>query len=140
MDSELTPGDMFSWPVGAVLHPWGLTSEQLGVYGWVEHEGERIIIPVVVAPDGQHPPNATSDMEIRLRAPSVLSNLNWRIVETDGTLSPWQPIEGTVHKGQGIRFCVPAAPAGVVALEFAAQNPRTGMWLRVKRKIWRPGK
>ena len=117
------------WPVGAVIRPWDLTGARLGAFGPIDRNGERIMIPIAVAPEEEASTDAAGKVVIKLRSPVRLERLLWREISPDGSVSDWQPVvERPVQGGEAIPFALPAGPPGVVHLDFRAKraNPTSG--------------
>lgn len=139
MDSLLVPGETMAWPIGAVIRPWGLADTQLGVLGWLEQDGERVTIPVLVAPEGQQSKKAGDTVEIKLRSSVDLERIVWRSALKDGPVSRWLPVvKGSVRGGEIITFRPPSGPVGVVRLDFSAKRKNTDDWLTLTLNLWRP--
>ena len=139
MDTLVAPGQTMRWPVGAVLRPWDLTSDRLGVFGWIDHAGDRVLVPVAVNPEDQSSADDASRVLIKLRSPVRLDRVVWREVADDGSVSDWRPVvERTVRGGEAIAFKLPAGPAGVLRLDFRARRPNSDYWLALDLRIWRP--
>jgi hypothetical protein len=139
MDGLLPPGRTMRWPIGAVIRPWGLTGARLGAFGWTDRDGERIMIPVSVVPEGRAPIGAAGNVEVTLRSPVHLERLLWREIAGDGSVSDWRPVvERPVQGGEAVRFELPAGPPGVVHLDFRAKRSNSDEWLALDLNVWRP--
>ena len=138
MDALLAPGRTMRWPVGAVIRPWDLTDARLGAFGSIDRNGERIMIPVAVAPEESLDEGA-GNVVIKLRSPVRLERLLWREISPDGSVSDWQPVvERPLQGGEAIPFALPAGPPGVVHLEFRAKRANSDEWLALDLNVWRP--
>jgi hypothetical protein len=138
MDALLAPGRTMRWPVGAVIRPWDLSAARLGAFGSIDRNGERIVIPITVAPEEASSGSAVN-VVIKLRSPVRLERLLWREISPDGSVSDWQPVvERPVEGGEAIPCALPIGAPGVVHLDFRAKRVNSDEWLALNLKVWRP--
>jgi len=56
MDATVPVNRPLIWPVDALLLPWRLDANKVGIFGWVGTEGERTSVPLQVVPSGAPQP------------------------------------------------------------------------------------
>jgi hypothetical protein len=141
MESSVPSAGLMKWPMAPVLSPARLTPDSIGVTGWVEKDGRRIFVPVLVSEPSSPPPRGKSIIAI-LRSSSDLDQLLWRSWPNtssekapewkkrgDGTrmLRAGQPIELELEPGKGVRI-----------VEVVAKARNSDRWLSLKRQVFEP--
>ena len=53
LDAVITEDQPLIWPLDEVVIPAGIAPDELGVFGWVEQDTEKVLVPVDVNPAGQ---------------------------------------------------------------------------------------
>ncbi|MCP4402325.1 MAG: hypothetical protein GY801_34095 [bacterium] len=138
MDTELKPGQTLQWPVAEVLYLEQFSYKEIGVFGWVGAETEKIYIPVVVATTVGPVAN---DVKIRLylRTSVNVKNMQWRAADAiDGGCPDLTQIEYTkapkieYSEGTPIEIILPPGTTGQVRVEAAARDQKTMKWLKKK--------
>jgi hypothetical protein len=141
MESSVPSAGSMKWPMGPVLAPAKLTPDSIGVTGWIEKDGRRIFVPVLVSEHPSAIATKTSIIAI-LRSSVDLDELLWRIwlnsisekppewkkgKERAGALRAGQPIKLELEPGTGVRI-----------LEVVAKVSNSDRWLPLKRQVFEP--
>jgi hypothetical protein len=138
MDAELPPSRQLSWPVRDVLWPEGLGAERIGLFGWVERDGERIFVPLRLAPQGQ--PIVPGTVELVVRSTADVERVVWRWM-AEGGPSPgpggWRNLAGSTPAGQPITIVVPEGPRAILRVEVTAKLPGSDEWPRLSLRLLR---
>ncbi len=139
MDARLVVGETLHWPIGEVVGPLGLSDEQLGVYGWADRGGERIIIPVAVTREGS-PNGGQEAVIITLRSHTELEHVVWRTISAEGIATPFESlIDERVHGGDPIQLTLPPGSPGIIKLDLRGKWPDSDEWQALRFNAWRPG-
>ncbi len=141
MESSIPSAGLMKWPMAPVLSPARLTPDSIGVTGWVEKDGRRIFVPVLVSEPSSPTPGGKSIIAI-LRSSIDLDELLWRSWPNAGSGKPpeWK------KRGNGIRTLRAGQPIalelepgkGVVIVEVAAKAGNSDRWLSLKRQVFEP--
>lgn len=144
MDAELPAGGSMQWPIGDVLKPAGLSSDRLGVFGWVSTEEDNIFVPLTITPQGGKAwQTETRTLELIVRSAVDLEQVLWRVSDGDGAdpkSLQWQTASSeTVYAGQAIRLSIPEGQTGVVRIEISGKRLSSDSWVRLPLRLFRPG-
>jgi len=130
MDAVLPTDRPLLWPVDAVLFPWRLEANRIGVFGWVGTEAEKTFVPLQVVQPGAPEPQGPVEMIVRL--PVDVEIMKWRSsIESDELSSPskWFDAATTpVPAGRPVTIVVPDGPVAVLHMEIAAKERHRDRW------------
>jgi len=117
MDGVLQSGASLDWPVGDVLFPSNLKPNNVGVYGWIGSENDKIFIPIRVYKKGVSPVPTPNTLVVR--AGTDVDGLIWRWApmrdgqcgeyktpQTMGQRNANDPIRITLDSVSSPSFCV----------------------------------
>jgi hypothetical protein len=134
LDAQLTARQpSLAWPVADVLLPMKLASDNVGVFGWIGTEDNKIYVPVLATPQRA---SVAQDGTIRLvvRASDNVSNVQWRtgVMQQGKTagLSDWNKMpKSSYWAGEAMVITLPASATGELYVEVSAQLQGTDEWL-----------
>ena len=146
MDAVIPESGALVWPVDEVLGPARFSAEQIGVFGWIGDEADRVLVPlrVLAADDAQagalEPgggPGAPPDLLVRLAndAETVL----WRYREGQETSAWLSGADGAVAAGRTVRLSLPPGPPAQLRVEVMAKRPDSDEWSSLRLDVIRPG-
>jgi hypothetical protein len=136
MDAELPPTRQLSWPVRDVLWPQRLAAHRIGLFGWVERDGERIFVPLRVGIQGERVAPGTVDLVVRSTAD--VERVVWRWwAESGPGPGGWRSLAGSTPAGQPITIVVPEGPRAIVRVDVTAKLPGSDEWARLTLRLLR---
>lgn len=139
VDAQLTPGKALTWPVQEVILPGGLSSQSMGVFGWIGDEQNKTYIPVK-AMSKLNPVDTDGEIRLYVRPTVDVNNVQWRSGDikngaTSG-LSEYKIIDpATYSPGEAIEIVLPPSKTGELYIEVAAQIQDAADWLNVSANI-----
>jgi hypothetical protein len=146
MDAVMPERGPLIWPVKDVLGPAGFATEQIGVFGWVGDEVDKLFVPLWVLPadhvpvgDGEQSGVQTASPELLVRLANDAETVLWRYQENEKT-SEWAIVGGgTVSAGRTVRLLLPPGPAGQLQIDVVAKRPDSDDWSTLRLDVVRPG-
>jgi hypothetical protein len=143
MDAVFQSGESMTWPIDDVLKPVGLTADNLGVFGWIESQAEKVFVPLKVVPKSELAKRESeASVELIVRSAVNLEKVVWRAssdYSSEPTPSNWQDATSrTVYAGQAIRLALPRGDSGILRVEIAGKRLNTDLWDRLTFRIFRP--
>jgi hypothetical protein len=130
MDTVLSSGQPWAWPVDDVLLPLNLTSSRLGIYSWAETGSGKVFVPVAVNRPG------AAEIHLSVRATSSVQNVMWRSGSPgQGRAGPWQTVAERSMAGERIPIVMSGVHGGLMEVEVAAVSG-DGAWTRLRIKVW----
>ncbi len=142
MDAYLPPKETFVWPLNTVLAKEDIEDFKLGVYGWVESEGQRIFLPVAVMTKNQGP-KAPASIRLIVRTPLRVDWMAWRFAPEKASWGKFKEIKRSdLDEGGWIVLKIPPGEKGILKVEVQGKkhNPerKGSIWLP-KILVFRPG-
>ncbi len=140
MDATLSGNDILRWPVGDVLLPAKLYSDRIGIYGWIDHEMERLLIPIRVSQTidtiVQH---IEDQFYLQIRYSGAIERMFWRFPESETELGSWQAVDrADLLSGYPATITMPEDPCGIITVEITAELSASDDWLQLEVKLLRP--
>jgi hypothetical protein len=135
MDAKLELKEKeLKWPVKDVLSPRGLPASGIGILGFKDSGGERLIVPVLVRRDGSSDKTDKSVILI-LRATVDVKEVRWRYSECINSITckpgKWDEIHSkSFNKGWPFVIELPVKKTNMFYVEVAAQTRRTDQWIK----------
>jgi len=140
MDAVITESDPLIWSLDDVVKPIGLNPNQIGIFGWVENNADKVFVPVDVFPEGSTESKGGANLlsTLVVRSAVDIEKLAWRSSqEHSEKVSEWQPYKGdTIRAGQPVSLVLPGGPTAVLHLEVAAK-PSNDTWRRLNLRVLR---
>jgi len=141
MDATVPVNRPLIWPVDALLLPWRLDANKVGMFGWVGTEGERTFVPLQVVPSGA--PQPAGPVELVVRSAADVESVKWRSSDgSDQRPSPpvWRDAVTTpVPAGRPVTIVLPDGPTAVLRVEVAAKEQHRDRWSTLSIRMIRPG-
>lgn len=140
MDAVLEAGSFLVWPLDDVVHPGGLSADDIGVLAWrtdpLELRNERVYLPVRAALDPESD-GLTSPVILWVRPTDDVELLQWRWAdEVEGTcleMGKWQDLDpATCTAGRAVGIEIATGTEGRICVQVTARTCETGRWLRCR--------
>ncbi len=126
------------WDVKNVIYKAKLDANKIGLFGWIQKDGEFFYVPVRAASKLSQSANAAQDNAVRLywRASVDVENVHWKYADIKtGKWSSWISVtKSRFIAGELIKIKLPLAITGKINLEVAAQVIDNGSNLIVDGK------
>jgi hypothetical protein len=137
MDAIMESGTTFKWPMSS-LHPAKLTSELIGVAGWIDEGATTTYIPLAVSDGGPSSGNTVPLVAI-LRSTLDLEKLFWRRWPEgrNGEATSWESAGSAYRAGQAIRLEYKPSK-GVTVLSLSAKTVGSDDWASIELKVYQP--
>jgi hypothetical protein len=140
MDAVLPPNRPLLWPVDALLLPWRLEANRIGMFGWVGAEADRTFVPLQAMQPGAPPPQGP--LELVVRSSVDVETVKWRSsVASEPSSSPprWLDAGATsVPAGRPVTIVLPDGPTAVLRVEVTAKERNSDRWSLLNIRIIRP--
>lgn len=139
MDALIPAGNSLLWPLNTVVKPVGLVAEQIGIYGWIERDAEKIFIPIEASP--LEDPRRISDepLIVKVRADVDIETLVWRVSEKNAEQTQWQVFDKVpVRAGKPVSLQLPISTSLSSRVEVAAKQRNSDKWMRLELPVLWP--
>lgn len=146
MDAVMSAQGPLMWPVNDVLGPAGLVPEQIGVFGWVGDEINKVFVPLRLLAADDLATTAAEQSDAQATSPELLVRLAndaetvlWRHKEGQRT-SEWTPAApGAVPAGRTVGLLLPPGPPAQLQIDVVAKRPDSDEWSTLRLEVVRPG-
>ena len=132
MDARIDPEGTLVWPVADVLDVEKLPAKEVGVFGWIGTETEKVYVPLAVA-NTIEPVDNDGKIRFVVRPAIDVENVQWRVADVVdgacGQMGAWEkPRKSSYKKGQPITFILPEREGAELCMEMAARSEKTAEW------------
>lgn len=135
MDGVLDEHSSLAWPIGEVVGPAGLDSGQIGLFGWIGDETDKIFVPVGVRTAADA--GAVDELRLFVRVTSDAEKVFWRVRE-GGAETEWMPAaNGRVRSGQTVVVVLPPGPEAVIGVDVTAKPVDSDDWSSLRFDVLR---
>ncbi len=148
MDSVLLPGQQITWPLKDILYPGKLTSDRIGIFGWIGEQQEKEFIPIRVrqiAPLKDQAKHEEDVANLVVRSSVDVDSFLWRLSARDMSrclaFGAWQKIaQAPRHAGAPVLIQLPESDisAAGICVEVAAKERQSDNWLKLSLRIRMP--
>jgi hypothetical protein len=132
MDAQINPNKVLSWPIGDVINGQRLSSQKIGVYGFLKRGRKKIYIPVR-AKAKMASVIQEEKIKLYLRAPVQLDEVWWRLKEGHNCsrAGKWNRPD-SIENQELIKITLPqqSSVTGELCVEVAAKPSTTADWLQ----------
>lgn len=145
MDSELLPGQQFTWPLRDILHPGKLTADRIGIFGWIGEQEDKEFIPIRVrqiAPLEDRAGHEEDVANLVVRSSVDVDSFLWRLSALEKSrclaFAAWQKIaHAPRHAGAPvlIQLSENENSAAGICVEVAAKERQSDNWLKLSLRI-----
>jgi hypothetical protein len=133
MDTRLSAGERWQWPVDDVLLPLQLTAERLGIFAWAALPSGKVFVPLRVNR------SVDDDIHLRIRPTAGVQEVIWRMIDRQlgrQRATPWQRVATEAQAGETIPILFsPTGRQTLVEVEVAAVV-ESGGWAKLRIKVW----
>lgn len=132
MDAVIAESRPLTWPLNEVVIPAGISPDELGVFGWVQQEAGKVLVPVAVHPADRGGATETDkpSLVVIVRPAVNVEKILWRTFEENSAKRPeWQePKRDRSPNGKFVSFVVPSGPSQIIGLELVARIHKKPGW------------
>lgn len=138
MDAISQSGGRFRWPMSS-LYSANLTSDQIGVLGWLDQRGTKMYLPISLS-DGTSSAVNRGTLIAVLRSSVDVEKLFWRTwpaAQQAAPTSGWETTNSAYRAGQPIRVELHAG-SGATFVEFNGKMARSDDWASFVAQVYQP--
>jgi hypothetical protein len=142
MDAVMPERGALVWPVDEVLGPARFSAEQIGVFGWVGDEADKLLVPLwVLAADDVRAVDAErgTSPDLLVRLANDAETVLWRYREGQKTSEWLSGAPGAVAAGRTVRLSLPPGPPARLGVDVVAKRPDSDEWSTLRLDVIRPG-
>ncbi len=135
LDALIAPQGKFTWPIGEVVLLANLRYQNIGIYGWVGSENERLYIPVRTVAAKMKPASDDRQITLYLRSSVNVRKVQWRSALVSagqcGVYDGWNILKrGKYRTAQPIRIVLPSFRERERCIETAAREQNSARWVK----------
>jgi hypothetical protein len=132
MDATLAAGQTLRWPIGDIIFPCttDLSSDQLGIFAWIQTKDDNRIHLPVRALSGHLPSGKNETPILTLRVLQDICKFWWRRGPTtgEGKTGEWSETNKVIRAGHPITISFPETMTGLVELELVVMKLDSEDW------------
>jgi len=145
MDAVVKEDQPLTWPLNEVVIPAGIAPDELGIFGWIQQDTGKVLVPVDVYPTDQ--PSSAKVGKKRLTVivrPAVnVDKILWRTFRENSVKRPeWnEPVRDQFTNRRFFSFVIPDGPTEIIGLELVAHIHKKPGWEDPQEfRLYRVGK
>jgi hypothetical protein len=141
LDGVLSAKGSMSWPVSDVLLPAKLGAGQVGLFGWIGSDFDRVFVPLHVAIAGE--PVLPNQTILTVRAAHDLEIIVWRAyseTRLSQDLPAWTTAAKSILAGQPVSIDLPKGPETRLRIDVAAKSRDRDEWASLRIQLVRPAR
>jgi len=133
MDAVIKTQKPIIWPLTDVVTASRLSSDKIGVFGWVGRENDKTYIPLSVFPKGGAPPGAVQPLTLTVRSSVQINYLEYSINQVGGGAIEKRKklIDQLVFPGEKIEIPIPDGGPAELLVTIRAREYQGNRWLPV---------
>jgi len=140
MDALIAPEGEFTWPIGDVVFSAKLRYQNIGVYGWIGSENERLYVPVRTVAAKMKPAADGRKITLYLRSTVNVRKVQWRSAPVSGgkcgVYDEWNILKrGSYRAAQPIRIVLPSFGERERCIETAARDQNSARWVKCMVRV-----
>ena len=145
LDAVITEDQPLTWPLNEVVIPAGISPDELGIFGWIQKDTGKVLVPVDVYPAGLISPAKVGKkpLTVIVRPAINVDKILWRTFPENSIQRPeWNELERDKYpNGRYLTFVVPDGPTEIIGLELVAKLHKQPGWEDpLEFRIYRVGK
>jgi hypothetical protein len=141
LDGVVSLQKPLTWPISAVVRPSKLTDKQLGIFGFIGNDDERLFVPLRMVQGEDH--GAREPTVLKVRPGHNSDIIVWRSYAEgirSGGPPPWVEAAKSISAGSIVTIELPNGPEGILTVEVNAKHAGSDRWSPLKIHVFRPAR